>query len=52
MYEKLEQALTIIEQGLDSRNIATYADLSTVKMLIMEYIEEGYKIKETTTLGD
>lgn len=65
MYEKLEEALQrlqLLENALKTApwtpvGNATLFDLYghdsvAARQLILEYIEEGYKIKETTTLGD
>lgn len=67
MYEKLEEALqriSLLENALKSfewqshmDGRATMFDLFghdavAARQLILEYIEDGYKLKETNPLGD
>ena len=55
MYEKLEEAMHHVDAVMSRLpHIAPieWMELGLVKQAIMEYIEEGYKIKETNPLGD
>lgn len=55
MYEKLEAALSILESAkAQYYEVAPIliVDIGVAQQMIMEYIEDGYKLKETNPLGD
>lgn len=55
MYEKLEEALhhlAAVSARLTDIAPLEWLELGVAKQCILEYIEEGYKLKETNPLGD
>lgn len=55
MYEKLEEALhhlATVSARLPHVAPLDWLELGVAQQCILEYIEEGYKLKETNPLGD
>lgn len=53
MYRKLEQALALLDHSLIAPAESRILYIGQAEQLIMEYIEEGYRMnQEETTIGD